>query len=99
LGEVEALAVGNGGSICCVACSPVCGAVVCYLNCANIWDRVLSDCWASCTFALGFFVRLGGAAGGSRGGVADTRLGVKVAIGAPGLRLVGRRGRLAAGTS
>ena len=48
----------------------------------------------------GFFVRpLGGAAGGSRGGVADTRLGVEAAIGAPGLRSVGRRGRLAAGTS
>jgi len=73
--------------------------VVCCLNYADIWDRVLSDCWASCTFALGFFVRLGGAAGGSRGGVADTRSGVEAAIGAPGLRSVGRRGRLVAGTS
>ena len=61
--------------------------------------RVLSDCRASCTFALGFLVRLGGAAGGSRGGVADTRSGVEAAIGAPGLRSVGRRGRLAAGTN
>jgi hypothetical protein len=60
---------------------------------------LLSDCWVSSTFALGFFVRLGGAAGGSRGGVADTRSGVEAAIGAPGLRSVGRRGRLAAGTS
>ena len=47
----------------------------------------------------GFFIRpLGGAAGGSRGGVADTRSGVKAAIGASGLRSVGHRGRLAAGT-
>ena len=96
---METLAVGNGGSICCVACIPVCGAVCCS-NCADLGAvRVLSDCWASCTFALGFLIRLSGAAGGSRGGVADTRLGVKAAIGAPGLRLVGRRGRLAAGTS
>jgi hypothetical protein len=99
LGEIETLAVGNRGSICCVACSPVYSAVVCCSNCADIWARVLSDCWASCTFALGFFVRLGGAAGGSRGGVADTRSGVEAAIGAPGLRSVGRRGRLIAGTS
>ena len=47
----------------------------------------------------GFFVHpLGGAAGGSRGGVANTRSGVKAAIGALGLRSVGYRGRLAAGT-
>ena len=49
---------------------------------------------------FGFFIcPLGGAAGGSRGGVADTRLGVKAAIKAPGLRSVGQRGRLAVGTS
>ena len=48
---------------------------------------------------LSFFVHpLGGAAGGSRGSVTDTRLGVKVAIKASGLCLVGRRGCLAAGT-
>ena len=46
-----------------------------------------------------FFVHpLSGAAGGSKGGVADTRSGVKAAIGALGLRSVGHRGRLAAGT-
>jgi len=44
-------------------------------------------------------VRLSGAAGRSRGGVADTRLGVEAAIGALGLRSVGRRGCLVAGTS
>jgi hypothetical protein len=99
-GEIETLVVGNGGSICCEACSLICGAVVYCSNCADLWARVLSDCWASCTFAPGFFVRpLGGAAGGSGGGVADTRSGVEAAIGAPGLRSVGRRGRLAAGTS
>jgi hypothetical protein len=78
----ETLAVGNGGNPFCVDR----GAIV----------RVFSDCWASSTFALGFLVRpFGGAAGGTRGGVADTRLGVEAAIGA--LRSVGRRGRLAAG--
>ena len=35
-GEAETLAVGNGGSICCVACIPVCGAVVCCSNCAGL---------------------------------------------------------------
>ena len=99
LGKVETLTIGNRGSICYIAYSPDYSAVVYYLNCANIQARVLSDYWASYTFALGFFVRLSGAAGGSRGGVADTRLGVEAAIGAPGLRSVGRRGRLAAGTS
>jgi len=44
-------------------------------------------------------VRLSGATSGSRGGVADTRLGVEVAIGALGLRLVGYRGCFIAGTS
>ena len=34
-GEVETLAVGNGGSICCVAYSPICGAVVCCSDCAD----------------------------------------------------------------
>ena len=48
---------------------------------------------------LGFFVHLSRAAGGSRGGIADTRLGVKAAIRALGLHLVGRRGRFAAGTN
>jgi len=75
-GKVETLAVGNRGSIYCVACIPVCGAVCC-LNYADLRAvRVLSDCWASCTFALGFLIRLSGAAGGSKGGVTDTRLGV-----------------------
>ena len=46
-----------------------------------------------------FFVHpLGGAAGGSRGGVADTRSGVKAAIKASGLHLVGHGGCLIAGT-
>ena len=84
-GETETLAVGNGGNPFCVDR----GAIV----------HVFSDCWASSTFALGFLVRpLGGAAGVARGGVADTRSGVKVTIGALGLRSVGRRSRLAAGT-
>ena len=77
----ETLAVGNGGNPFCVD------------RCAIV--RVFSDCWASSTFALGFLVRpFGGAAGGTRGGVADTRSGVEAAIGAPALRSVGR---LAAG--
>jgi len=42
---------------------------------------------ASCTFALGFLVRLGGA-GGSRGGVADTRSGVEASHRGSGLRSV-----------
>jgi len=85
LGETETLAVGNGGNLFCVDR----GAIVC----------VFSDCWAFSTFALGFLVRpLGGAAGVARGGVADTRLGVEVTIGALGLCLVGRRSRLVAGT-
>ena len=74
--------------------------VTCCSYCADRCTYVLSDCWASRTFTLGFFVRpLGGAAGGSRGGIADTRSGVEATIGAPGLRSVGRRGRLTAGTS
>jgi len=40
-----------------------------------------------------------GAAGGSRGSIANTRLGVKAAIRALGLRLVGRKGYFIAGTS
>ena len=35
LGKVETLAIGNRGSIYCVACSPVCSTVVYYLNCAD----------------------------------------------------------------
>jgi len=35
LGKVKTLAIGNRGSIYCVAYSPICGAVVCYLNYAN----------------------------------------------------------------
>ena len=46
-----------------------------------------------------FFIHpFNGTAGGSRNGVADTCLGVEAAIGALGLRSVGHRGRLAAGT-
>jgi len=48
---------------------------------------------------LGFLIRLIKATGGSRGGVADMCLGVKAAIRALGLYLVGYRGRFAAGTS
>jgi len=48
----------------------------------------------------GFFIRpLSGAASGFRGSVANTRLGVKAAIGALGLCLVGYRGCLIVGTS
>ena len=99
MGEVETLAIGNGGSICCVAYIPVYSAVCC-LNCTNLRAvYVLSDYQASCTFALSFLICLGGAASGSRGGVTNTRLGVEAAIGALGLCLVGRRGCLVAGTS
>jgi len=85
-GKTETLAVGNRGNPFCVDR----GAIV----------RVFSDCWASSTFALGFLVRpLSEAAGATRGGVANTRSGVDAAIGAPGFRSVGRRGRLAAETS
>jgi hypothetical protein len=85
LGETETLTVGNGGNLFCVNR----GAIV----------HVFSDCWASSTFALGFLIRpLGRAAGVARGGVANTRLGVEVTIRALGLRSVGRRSRLIAGT-
>ena len=60
--------------------------------------RVLSDCWASSTFALGFLVRPLGA-GGTRGGVVNLRSGVDVAIGAPARCLAGRRGYRAAAAS
>ncbi|TMC17711.1 MAG: hypothetical protein E6J34_18175 [Chloroflexi bacterium] len=51
-GETETLAVGNGSSSSCVGR----GAVVAV--------RFLNDCWASITFALGFFKRpFDGAAG------------------------------------
>ncbi|KAF2179574.1 hypothetical protein K469DRAFT_300101 [Zopfia rhizophila CBS 207.26] len=43
---------------------------------------ILNDCCASSTFALGFLARpFSGTAGGSRGGVVDTRSGVEAAIG------------------
>jgi len=35
LGKVETLTIGNKGSIYCVAYSPICSAVVYYLNYAN----------------------------------------------------------------
>lgn len=60
----------NSGSFC-----DNCDAVVPALLCANCIAVicVLSDCWASSTFALGFLVRpLGGAAGWTRIGVSDT---------------------------
>ena len=54
--------VENGGSLFYIACDSicdmVCGAVVCCSYCADRSPRVLSDCWASSTFALGFFVHL-----------------------------------------
>jgi len=34
-GEVKTLTVGNGGSIYCIAYSPIYSAVVYYLNCAD----------------------------------------------------------------
>ena len=59
-------------------------------------ERVLNDCWASRTFALGFLVRPFGAAGAREGGVVGTRLGVEAAIGAPRLSAMCHEGRLAA---
>ena len=60
---------------------------------------ILNNYWASYTFVPGFFVySFSGAAGRSRGGVTDMYSGVKAAIRALGLRLVGHRGRLIAGT-
>ena len=48
---------------------------------------------------LGFLVRsLSGAAGVARGSITDMRLGVEVTIGALGLRSVGCRSCLVAGT-
>ena len=60
---------------------------------------IFSNYWAFYIFVFGFFIYpLGGAAGGSRGGIINTYLGVKAAIRALGLRLVGHRGRFIAGT-
>lgn len=72
-GETKTLAMGKGGNLFCVDR----GAIV----------RVLSDCCASRTFALGFLVLL---AGPGVGGVADTRPRVEAAIGAPALWFVDR---------
>ena len=48
---------------------------------------------------LGFFIYLSRATGGSRSSITDTCLGVKAAIKALGLYLVGQRGYLIAGIS
>ena len=82
-GEIDR-AVGNGGNSFCVPCGAVRAAiwftVVCCSSCADrsVLFRVLSDCWASSTFALGFLARPLGA-GGTRGGVVEPRSGVDVA--------------------
>ena len=61
---------------------------------------IFNNYWASYTFVFGFFIYpLGGAAGGSKSGIINTRLGVKAAIRALGLHLVGHKGRLIVRTS
>jgi len=64
----------------------------------RVMVRVLSDCWASSTFALGFLVRPFGSAAGcaGEGGVVSTRLGVE-AIGAPRLSAAGHKAALQRG--
>lgn len=68
--------------------------MVCSSVCADRREtvRVLSDCWASSTFALGFLVR----AFAGEVGVVGTRLGVEAATGASRLSAVGHKGCLAA---
>jgi hypothetical protein len=79
---------GNGRSLVCVVYNTVASGMLCADR--NAVVRVFSDCWASSTFALGFHVRLLKAAGGVRGGVANTRSGVDVGIRALARCLVGR---------
>ena len=70
-GELETFSVAKEGSSFSVGLSVV---VVC----------VLSDCWASMTFALGFLRwPFDSAAGWVEGGVEDTRSGVEAAIAGP----------------
>ena len=85
LGEMETLAVRNGGNPFCVD-----RGVIIY---------IFSDCWASSTFVLGFLIcPLSGATGVARGGIANTRLGVEITIRALGLYLAGYRSCFIVGT-